>query len=160
MNTGLSVKPAKLVQVNRSFRCRLALLRNGKARNDWRCRYLFIQSEIVHAVFAVNLPARPPEFCLYEACSAFTRVATRQLAHHLSGFHPFQLNIRRRGPLRSSPDATRSRSPHSGRVWRGVAASPKSRGKIDTTKHLCLPCVRPSNRCSSEISFHHYGPAI
>ena len=43
--------------------------------------YPFSQCEIAHAVFAVLLPARPPEFDFNEACSAFTHVATRSLAH-------------------------------------------------------------------------------
>ena len=43
--------------------------------------YPFSQSEIAHTVFAVYLPARPPVLGIYEACSAFTHVATRSLAH-------------------------------------------------------------------------------
>jgi hypothetical protein len=43
--------------------------------------YSFSQSEIIHAVFADNQAARPPELDIYEACSAFTHVATRSLAH-------------------------------------------------------------------------------
>ncbi len=43
--------------------------------------YPFIQSEIVHAVFATYRLARPPVLGFNEACSAFTHVATRSLAH-------------------------------------------------------------------------------
>jgi hypothetical protein len=43
--------------------------------------YPFSHCEIVHAVFPVYLPARPPVLGIYEACSAFTHVATRSLAH-------------------------------------------------------------------------------
>jgi hypothetical protein len=43
--------------------------------------YPFIQSEIVHAVFATYRLVRPPVLGIYEACSAFTHVATRSLAH-------------------------------------------------------------------------------
>jgi len=43
--------------------------------------YPFNQCEIAHTVFADILPARPPVIGIYEACSAFTHVATRSLAH-------------------------------------------------------------------------------
>ena len=43
--------------------------------------YPFSQPEIIHAVFAGLLAARPPEFDINEACSAFTQIATRSLAH-------------------------------------------------------------------------------
>jgi len=43
--------------------------------------YPFSQCEIAHTVFAVLLPARPPVLGINEACSAFTHIATRSLAH-------------------------------------------------------------------------------
>ena len=43
--------------------------------------YPFSQCEIAHTVFAVLLPAQPPGFDFNEACSAFTQIATRSLAH-------------------------------------------------------------------------------
>ena len=41
----------------------------------------FSQPAIAHSVFTSFRQVRPPEFSLNEACSAFTRVATRSLAH-------------------------------------------------------------------------------
>ncbi len=43
--------------------------------------YPVSQCEIPHTVFADILPARPPVLGIYEACSTFTHVATRSLAH-------------------------------------------------------------------------------
>ena len=41
----------------------------------------FSQPAIAHSVFTSFRQVRPPEFSLNEACSAFTCVATRSLAH-------------------------------------------------------------------------------
>ena len=43
--------------------------------------YPLSQPEIAHAAFAELLAARPPVLDINEACSAFTHVATQQLAH-------------------------------------------------------------------------------
>jgi len=43
--------------------------------------YPFSQFEIAHSVFATYRLARPPVLGFNEACSAFTHVATRSLAH-------------------------------------------------------------------------------